>query len=250
MLTKSMRKIFAGSNDLGNKIHSYYIYHSNKNIQLKAKKEFEDLLNSYSDKKFISLGPTKDSRDLIKKFIKLKNEPTWNKVVDKFIKGMIHLLEREITYSKEIPKPNNIINKIKRELKKIYIFNKEDIIKITEEYSSIKVDYISKKYSPEYDGKYESWRDTQLIFSLNFEKGLFIWDYINIYPSLRGKGMGTKLSLFCEELAKGFGFSRFTVEYPNRKYWIKKMNYEIPYKYRIGSGERSDYTLEGYKELR
>ena len=114
---------------------------------------------------------------------------------------------------------------------------------------------MSKRFSPEYNPKklsyynvFEPWRDTQFIFTMNFNKNLFVWDYLNVHKPFHGKRIGTKCALFIEKMAKKFGFTRFSVEYPNRVYWIKKLNYKIPYKYRISSG-RYNYTLEGYKEV-
>lgn len=249
MLIKAMRKILGEEKDLRNKLHSYYIYEANRDEQQRAKKQFEELLTNYTDKKFLALAPTKKTRTYIQDLLYLKTEPTWEKVIKKFFTGMIHLLEREIKKSKNILKPKNVVSKIKKELQNIHIYHKEDIVEITEKGSIIQVNYISKQHSPEHKKIFEAWRDTQLKFTINFAKNIFIWDYINVHASLRGKNIGTTLSLFCERLAKDLGITRFSVQYPNRDYWIKKMNYEIPYTYRIGSGVHTNYTLEGYKEL-
>ena len=142
----------------------------------------------------------------------------------KFLKGMYDLLEREIKKAHKIEKPKNISNKLKKELKKLKIYDKTDLIEIKEPKKNIiKVDYISVKNSPEYKKKFKSWRDTQFKFTLYFDKGLFVWDYINIHKILRGKGLGSTLVKFCERLAKDLGIKRFSVEWPNRKYWSKRI---------------------------
>jgi len=243
MLTKKLYKILGENNDLGNKLHSYYIYKCNKNKQIKTKQLIESILKNKTP--LSKLAYNKTTKTLIKK-LNIKEKTT-----KKILKALIDLLEREIKQAKPIPKPKNIKNK----LKKLPIYKKEDLIKIKQDKDSIKVNYLSKRFSPDYNPKklsynneFESWRDTQFIFTLNFKKNLFIWDYINVSKQFHGKKIGTKTVLFIEKLAKQLGFTRFSVEYPNRQYWIKKLNYKIPYKYRVGSGKRN-YTLEGYKEI-
>ncbi|MBU3940526.1 MAG: hypothetical protein KKH88_01200 [Nanoarchaeota archaeon] len=252
MLNKKIYSVLGENKDLGNKLHSYYVYKSNKKIQIKTKKKIESILNNYSDKKLVGLAYDKTTRKFIQELILLKKEKNWNKIVIKILKGLKDLLEREIKEAKIVPKITT--SNIKEELKKLPIYHKSDILKIKQEKGLIKVDYLSKRFSPEYNKKklsyyniFEPWRDTQFIFTLNFNKNLFIWDYINIHKQFRGKRIGTKCALLMEKFAKKLGFTRFSVEYPNREYWIKKLNYKIPYKYRISSGKHN-YTLEGYKE--
>lgn len=75
MLNQKLRSIFAGENDLGNKLHNYYIYHLIKSNQIIAKNKFLDLLNNYSDEKFVDIGHDDNSKTVIKKYIYCKNEP-------------------------------------------------------------------------------------------------------------------------------------------------------------------------------
>jgi len=60
--------------------------------------------------------------------------------------------------------------------------------------------------------------------------------------------MGSGIISYCETLARGMGFTRFSVEYPNRGFW-EKVGYEIPEQYRIGESGETNYTHEGYKEI-
>jgi hypothetical protein len=237
---------------LGNKLHTHYIYEADAETQEKALGLVNAALEKYSDSRFLALAYDKDTRRLIQKLISLKREPNWKSIVTRFLKGMKHLLEREMNRADKLHRPKNIKAQVKKELKKIHIYHKADLIKVTEKKPGIvEVNYTSLKHSPEYNPKkigFGLWRDTQLIFTLNFNKGIFVWVYINVHSSLRGQGMGTKLAKFCERLGKDIGFRRFSVEYPNRKYWIDKLGYDIPRKYRIGSGNRT-YTHEGYKEI-
>ena len=83
-----------------------------------------------------------------------------------------------------------------------------------------------------------------MIFELNFNKNLFIWKYINVHKSLRGKGIGSKLIEFAEKLGRDLGFKRFTVEYPNREFWAK-IGYKVPERCDVGYG----YSHEAYKEI-
>ncbi|MFH1506539.1 MAG: hypothetical protein ABIE94_06155 [archaeon] len=256
MLNKTLYLVLGENKDLGNKLHSHYVYESDKNTQIRIKKEIESILMNYSDNKLLGLAYDKTTKKLIQELINLKKEKNWKKIIVKILTGLRDLLEREIEEAEPISKPKSLVNNIKEELKKLPIYHTTDIIKIIEEKKGIiKVYYLSKIFSPKYDPKklsynnvFEPWRDTQFIFTMNFNKNLFVWDYINVHKPFHGKRIGTKCALFVEKLAKKLGFTRFSVEYPNREYWIKKFSYGIPYKYRISSG-KYQYTLEGYKEL-
>jgi len=63
---------------------------------------------------------------------------------------------------------------------------------------------------------------------MNFDKNLFIWDYINVDKEFHGKKIGTNNAIFVEKFARQLGFTRFSVADPNRSYWIKKLDYKIP----------------------
>ncbi|MBW2972142.1 GNAT family N-acetyltransferase, partial [Candidatus Woesearchaeota archaeon] len=231
------------------KLHTRYIYEADREEQEKVKQKIESLLESYDDDRFRSLAFNNDTRHLIDELIACKNDRHWHKVVRKFLKGMDHLLAREIRRARKLRRPGNVVAKVKKELKRAHIYHRKDIIRVEEKKPGIiQVDYISMQHSPEYDRKFKTWRDTQFKFTLNFNKNLFIWLYINVHPSLRGKGMGTRLVMFCEKLAKDLGFRRFTVEWPNRKFWMKR-GYDIPLTYRIGRTGKMNYTHEGYKEF-
>ena len=235
---------------LANKLHKRYVYESPLEKQIKIAELINSIIKRYSDEKFLKLGFNKDTKNLIKEVIACKNEPNWNKIILKFLKGMKSLLEREISRAHKTRKPKNILLLIKKELKKLHIYEKGDVIEVEESnFNILHVNYVSIQNSPKYDGKFKSWRDTQFQSTLYFDKGLFVWDYINIQDALRNKGMGTKLIVFCERFAKDLGFKRFSVEWPNRLYWSKKHNYEIPMKYKIGSSKKMPYTHEGYKEV-
>jgi GNAT superfamily N-acetyltransferase len=257
MLNKKIYCVLGENKDLGNKLHAHYIYDCDNATQAKIKLKIDDILREYSDKKLLGLAYDKNTRSLIQEFISLKKEPNWLKILNKILRGLKDLLNREIKMAEPILKPKSIISDMRKQLKKMSFYHKTDIIKIKEEKKGIiKINYLSTRFSPKYDssklsyyGLFEPWRDTQLIFTLNFNKNLFIWDYINVEESFQGKRIGTRGVLFVEELATKLGFKRFSVEYPNRAYWIKKLNYNIPYKYRIGSESFYPYTLEGYKEI-
>ena len=254
MLNKKIYLVLGENKDLGNKLHAHYIYQCDKNTQIKIKSKIDDVLKDYSDKKLLGLAYDKTTKKLIQELIYLKKEKNWSKILNKILEGLSELLEREIEKAKPISKPK--LNEIKKEFLKIPIYDKYDIIKIKEEKKGIiKINYLSKRFSPKYDPKklsyygiFEPWRDTQLIITLNFNKNLFVWDYINVHKPFHGKKIGTKCAKFTEKLARKMGFTRFSVEYPNRAYWIRKLNYKISYKYRVGSG-KTEYTLEGYKEV-
>ncbi len=256
MLPKKVYFVLGENKDLGNKLHSYYVYKCDRDAQTKIKSKIDDIIENYSDKKLLTLGYDEVTKKLLREFISLKKEPGWDKIMMKILKGLSDLLDREIKKAKKISKPASTISDIKKALNKLKIYHSSDIIKIEEKKGIVHVNYLSRKYSPEYNPKkmsyygiFEPWRDTQLVFTLNFNKNLFIWDYINVHKPFHGRKIGTKAALLVEKFARTLGFTRFSVEYPNRAYWINKLNYKIPYNYRISSG-RYNYTLEGYKEIK
>lgn len=248
VLSEKIYLILGKDNDLGNKLHSYYVYQCDRNEQIKAKTKIDDLIAEYSDSKFLELSYNDITKKLLQDLISLKNEAQWFEVILKLLNGLSDLLDREIKKASNLPKTETTVGDLRKGFIKIRIHDESDVLEIKEESPGIvRVDYTSKRYSPEYDGKFKIWRDTQFIFTLNYNKNLFIWNYINIYESFRGQGMGSNIIEFCERLAKDLGFTRFSVEYPNRRFW-EKMGYRIPEKYRIGETEERNYTHEGYKE--
>lgn len=256
MLNEKLYAIFCDRNDLGNLLHSHYIYKADLNSQIESKKFIEELLNNYSDQKFIEMGFDKKTKDLIEQLISCKKEDNWKVFIEKFLMGMRDLLEREISNSSRLEIPSDFSMKLKSEMTQLPIYHKNSLIKIDEVQNGVfEINLLNVEWSPEYNpnqmnyyGKWESWRDTQLVFTLNFNKNLFIWDYINVHKKFQGKRLGTNSVLMLEKFARKLGFSRFTVEYPNRQYWIEQLNYQIPNKYRFGA-EKNKYTLEGYKEI-
>lgn len=243
MLNKRIYQILIEKN-LGNKLHSQYVYLRDKESQIEIKKQIDDLLMDFSPPRLVSLGYDDPTRRLIHELIDLKEEPNWEKIVVKILKALSTILKREIIEARPISKPD--ISLIESLLTQMPTHDESNQIKIRDRTGAIHVDILSKKFSPEYNGKFELWRDTQFIFKLFYKKNLFVWDYLNVREPFRGKNIGTSNVLFIEKMAKDLGFTRFSVEYPNRRYWIKKLAYKIPYSYRIGSG-RYQYTLEGYK---
>jgi hypothetical protein len=257
MLSKKLYLVLGENKDLGNRLHSYYVYKAGKNKQIKAKLMIDSLIKNYSDTKLLELAYDNKTRKYINEIILLKKEKNWGKIMLKLLKGIGDLLDREIKSAKKIRQPQKIRQILKKQMQNLAIYNPSDIINIKEEKTGvIQINYVCLRYSPKYDknklsyeNKFEPWRDTQFIFTLNFNKNLFIWDYINVNKAFHGRKIGTRIAKHIEKLAKSLGFTRFSVEYPNRRYWINKMRYKIPYKFRIGSG-RWQYTNEGYKEIR
>jgi len=55
MLNKAIYKVLGENKDLGNKLHSYYVYLSDKNTQIEIKDKINFIFVNYSDKKLLSL---------------------------------------------------------------------------------------------------------------------------------------------------------------------------------------------------
>lgn len=251
-ISDKLMRIIGENKDLGNKLHSHYIYNCDAKEQTEAKQKIDKLIEKYTDKDFLKLSYNNTTRQLILELMELKEEPHWQEIVRRMLRGLSHLLERELARAKKILKPDKIRKKIIEKLKKLHIYEASDVIEVNEKKELVKVHYLSLKHSPlydekkkSYDNKFEPWRDTEIIFELNFKKNLFIWKYINIHEKFRGKGVGTKMIILAEELAKELGFTRYTVEYPNRDFW-KKMEYIVHEKCDVGIG----YSHEAYKEMK
>lgn len=196
--------------------------------------------------KLVSLGYDDTSIRLINEFIDLKNEPNWEKIVVRILKALSLILQREIVEARPISKPE--VSIIESYLTQMPDYDAPHQIKIEYISGGIQVHVLNKKLSPKHSDSFKLWRDTEFNFKMLFSKNLFTWEYLNVHDPYRGKNIGTSYVLFIEKMAKNLGFSRFSVENPTRRYWIKKLSYKIPYNYRIGSG-RYQYTLEGYKTI-
>jgi GNAT superfamily N-acetyltransferase len=232
--------------NLGNKIHSHYIYHSDRESQIEIKNNIDDIVIDFNPRELVSLGFDDTSIKLIDEFIDLKDTPNWEKIVVRILKALSLILQREIVEARPIS--NSDISLIESCLTQMPDYDAPHQIKIEDISGGIQVHVLNKKLSPEYNGGFKLWRDTEFNFKLLFSKNLFVWEYLNVHDPYRGKSIGTSYVLFIEKMAKDLGFSRFSVENPTRRYWLKKLSYKIPYSYRIGSG-RYQYTLEGYKTI-
>ncbi|MHA1475929.1 MAG: hypothetical protein ACTSQ5_12175 [Promethearchaeota archaeon] len=256
MLNEKLYLIFCDENDLGDLLFNHHIHEANIKSQIETRTLIQELLNKYNDEKFIELGFDKNSKDLIKQFISCKYEKNWKEFIKKFLMGVLKLLEREISKSSRLKIPSKFPKNLQYEMTKLPIYHKNSIIKINEVQKGVfEINLLNLEYSPDYNpnqlnyyGKWESFRDTQLVFILNFNKNLLKWEYINVHKRFQGMRIGTKSALMIENFASKLGFSRFSVEFPNRQFWINKMGYDIPDRYKFGSG-MYEYTLEAYKEI-
>lgn len=235
--------------NLGNKLHSHYIYNSGPEAQLNAKKVIDSVINNYSDEGFSRLAYDSETRALMLGLVRLPHTQSWNVFKDGFLNGMSLLLDREIMKTHPLKLRKDTATTVLKSLQSLKIYDDKDIVSFKDGDNFLKCDYISMNYSPEYDKKFGLWRDTQLIFTLYTDKGLFVWDYINVNEKFRGKGIGTNTVLGLEKLGQSLGFKRFSVEYPNRDYWTKKLGYDIPIDCMIGKG-KYEYTHEAYKEVK
>ena len=245
MLNKRLSHILMEKN-LGNKLHSHYVYLSDRESQIKINKIINDILIDFNPQDLVFLGYDETTIRLIHEFIDLKDEPNWEKIVVKILKALSTILKREIVEARPKSKPDTSL--IESCLTHMPNYDGSHQITIEENSGVIQVHVLNKKLSPKHTDIFERWRDTELNFKLLFCKNLFAWEYLNIHEPYRGKKIGTSYVLFIEKMAKDLGFSRFSVENPTRRYWNKKLSYQIPYSYRIGSG-RFQYTLEGYKTI-
>jgi GNAT superfamily N-acetyltransferase len=232
--------------NLGNIIHTHYIYLSDRDSQIEIKKNIDEIVIDFKPRKLVSLGYDDTSIRLINEFIDLKNEPNWEKIVVRILKALSLILQREIVEARPISKPE--VSIIESYLTQMPDYDAPHQIKIEYISGGIQVHVLNKKLSPKHNDSFKLWRDTEFNFKMLFSKKLFTWEYLNVHDPYRGKNIGTSYVLFIEKMAKNLGFSRFSVENPTRRYWIKKLSYKIPYNYRIGSG-RYQYTLEGYKTI-
>jgi len=45
------------------------------------------------------------------------------------------------------------------------------------------------------------------------------------------------------------GFNRFSVEWPNRGFWVNKLGYNVDEDWLFRIDEEREYTIEAYKEI-
>lgn len=102
--------------------------------------------------------------------------------------------------------------------------------------------------SPEDDGSFVLWRDTEAHVTIHTDRDLLVWRYLNVAPAFRGEGFGTETVRTIEAAALSFGITRFSVEWANLEFWARFGYRDYP-DLRVGSGEK-DYHPEAYREDR
>ncbi len=257
IFTDKTFSILCDPNVLGNKLPTKYIYQSTSREQKQAIEIIEKYLEHKRDIDLLKMAFDEDSEMLLGKLLKLKNEENWYLLTDKYLTSLLHLLKREIKNIKpELGSkiPIELINDITHFIP-IYkdgdVLNHDLIIN-----GVVEIDYIARGknnsdqlYSPNYTRKFEIFRDTQFTISLNFNQGLFVWYYLNVDPSHRGKGFGKALVKNIETYAHKIGFNRFSVEWPNRGFWVKHLNYNVEDEWLFQIEDDYAYSIEGYKEI-
>ena len=108
MLNKRIYLVLGKDNDLGNKLHSHYIYQSDRQTQIRIKHNINDILLDFEPRKIESLAYNDTTRNLLIELITLQNEANWEKIVVKILKALEQILKREIVEMKTIKK--NAIN--------------------------------------------------------------------------------------------------------------------------------------------
>ena len=182
----------------------------------------------------------------------LANHPRWHELIRKYLEGLAAGLERELARRAAIPVLPDLEAEIRDTFKALSFYDPTDILETPEtaERTHAYINYISRKFSPRYDGKEGPWdRDTQFKIELLFTSGLFVWLSANVSAEFRGRKMGTELIKACEKMAVKMGFKRFSVPGPNRRFW-EKMGYSIDSRQVVVIGPNHNPNLEAYKETR
>jgi hypothetical protein len=152
VLNKKLFLVLGDNKDLANRLHSHYVYLSDREVQIEIKNKIDDILVDFTDNKLREIAYDEKTRDLMQELIDLKEEHNWKKVVIKMFNGLSYLNDRELKKASGIPRPENIEVDIINEIKNWDIFHKTDHIKVKEIKSDIiKVNYLSRRLSPEYN---------------------------------------------------------------------------------------------------
>ncbi len=245
----SIVNIWGIGDDLGNKIHSHLIYEASREEQELWLSKIDTLLNDFNDRNLIVFGFDKETRRLLCKLIRTRsssNRALWLKLNHKLFKGLRYLLVRELTVVKPV-RQRRLAQRFIKEIKKLRFYHPSDILTSKKSQRSIGIRYLCTSKSPEHDGKFTPWRDTEFTFEVHLDKGLFVWTYLNVHKEHRGKGLGTAMVKSVERIARKLGINRFSVEYPNRRYWRHYLGYTVPSQVIVG---REGYSIEAYKEVR
>ncbi|HLC85122.1 MAG TPA: GNAT family N-acetyltransferase [Candidatus Nanoarchaeia archaeon] len=241
--------IWGIGDDLGNKIHSHLIYEASREEQDLWLAQVNTLLNDFSDRNLKVFGFDQETKRLLGKLISNRtssNRTLWLQLNHKIFKGLRFLLKREIAVAKPLRQKGLAAHFI-TEIKKSSFYHPSDTLVSKKNRQSIEVRYICKDKSPEHDGTFTPWRDTEFTFEVHLDKGLFVWTYLNVHKEHRGKGFGTAMVKSVEGIARKLGVKRFSVEYPNRRYWRHYLGYTVPAQVIVG---REGYSIEAYKEFR
>lgn len=80
LLSEKLYLILGKDNDLGNKLHSHYVYECKRSEQREAKIKIGNLIEGYSDSKLLGLSYDDVTKKFIQDLISLKDEPQWFEV--------------------------------------------------------------------------------------------------------------------------------------------------------------------------
>ena len=87
MLNKRLSHVLMEKN-LGNNLHTHYIYHSERGSQIEIKNIIDDIGIDFNPRELVSLGYDDISIRLINEFIGLKDEPNWENIVVRILKAL------------------------------------------------------------------------------------------------------------------------------------------------------------------
>jgi GNAT superfamily N-acetyltransferase len=174
----------------------------------------------------------------------MREHPLWRDHAGEMLAELEREVGREVARRAPVPLPPDLGDRIRAAITGLPDYAMDDVLEISTGPITTWVNYVSRRYSPRYDGTNGPWdRDTQYMFELVQGSGLLVWLSANTVKEFQGRGMGTRFFKACERMAFEAGYRRFSVLGPNNgPYWRDRMGYAC-----FPTGILTH--LEAYKEL-
>jgi GNAT superfamily N-acetyltransferase len=204
-------------------IQARFVYYSDRLTQQRIRDQLRAALATGAlDDGLKALAINDTLTPLVEAGLARRADAGWEPQVRTLLEALAAELAREVRDRAPVQRIPDAAAQVERVIMALPDYDPTDILEISADPGlPVWVNYISRRMSPRYDGAKGAWdRDTQYMYEMNFDSGLFIWLSLATAPEFQGRGVGTRFVKAAEALAVSLGFRRFSVLGPNNgPYW-------------------------------
>lgn len=204
-------------------IQARFVYYSDRPTQERIRDRLRAAVATGAlDDGLKSLAINDTLTPLVEAGLARRADAGWEPQVRTLLEALAAELDREVRDRAPLPPVPDVAAQVERVIKALPDYDPTDLLEISADPGMpVWVNYVSRRMSPRYDAAKGAWdRDTQYMYEMNFDSGLFIWLSLATHPAFQGRGVGTRFVKAAEALAVALGFRRFSVLGPNNgTYW-------------------------------